>query len=266
MQWTAKVRVQAGTFVLDASIEGGLAPVILVGPNGSGKTTLLRAIAGAHAAVQGRVEAGGRVLSDSETGVHLPPEERRIGYVPQGYGLFPHLTVAANVAFGLSGKARRMPGAERRQAVGAILERMGCERLAGRLPRALSGGEQQRVALARALVTEPGMLLLDEPLAALDPAARRDMRRFLARHLADRARPAIVATHDARDVYALDAAAVYALEDGCVSQSGPPSALAARPATSFVAEFFALAPGEQARPDDAGPASVRAGEPARSGP
>lgn len=259
MRWNAQVRIHAGAFVLDANIEGGRAPVVLMGPNGSGKTTLLRAIAGAHPALQGRIEAGGRVLSDSKAGIHLPPEERGVGYVPQGYGLFPHLTVAANVAFGLSGKARRTPAADRRQAVATLLDRMGCAHLASRRPQALSGGEQQRVALARALATEPEMLLLDEPLAALDPAARREMRHFLARHLADRARPAIVATHDARDVYALDAGVAYVLEDGRVSQFGPPQALAADPATDFVAEFFAVAP-------NAGSAIVGAGEPEVHGP
>lgn len=258
-RWSAQVRIRAGDFVLDANIEGGRAPVVLVGPNGSGKTTLLRTIAGAHPAMRGRIEAGGRVLSDSRTGVHLPPEERGVGYVPQGYGLFPHLTVAANVAFGLSGKARRMPTAKRRQAVSAVLERMGCAHLASRRPQALSGGEQQRVALARALATEPEMLLLDEPLAALDPAARREMRLFLARHLADRARPAVVATHDARDVYALEAGTAYVLEDGRVSQFGPPQALAAEPATGFVAEFFAAPPNVR-------PPGVSAAERARSAP
>ncbi len=234
------MRVRAGTFVLEAKLEGGSAPVAVVGPNGSGKTTLLRAVAGAYAAFEGRIEVDGRVLADSEKGVGLPPEARRVGYVPQGYGLFPHLTVAANVAFGLAGGTGRRPSAERNAAVDAVLEEMGCAHLARRMPKALSGGEQQRVALARALVTEPDMLLLDEPLAALDPAARRDMRGFLADRLRRRAKPAIVATHDARDVHALGAAAVCVLEDGRVRQTGPPADVAAQPANGFAAEFFAL--------------------------
>lgn len=243
MRWRAEVRVRSGAFVLEAAIEGGRAPVVVAGPNGSGKTTLLRAIAGAHAAFEGRIEIGSRVLADSETGVRLPPEARRLGYVPQGYGLFPHLTVAANVGFGLAGRPGRRARTERRRAANAALEEMGCARLAGRFPATLSGGERQRVALARALATEPDLLLLDEPLAALDPAARRDVREFLARHLRRRATPAIVATHDARDVRALDPASVYVLDAGKICQTGPPAAVAAEPANDFVAEFFSVADG-----------------------
>ena len=239
MRWRADLRVQAGSFFLEAALEGGPAPVAVVGPNGSGKTTLLRAVAGACPASEGRIEVDGRLLADSETGVRLPPEQRRVGYVPQGCGLFPHLTVAANVAFGLAGRAGRRGSAERRRAVAAILDEMGCADLADRTPRTLSGGEQQRVALARAFATDPSLLLLDEPLAALDAAARRDMRAFVRRHLRRRAQPAILATHDARDVHALDAASVYVLDRGRVLQAGPPAAVAAQPANDFVAEFFA---------------------------
>lgn len=243
MRWRTDLRVRTGAFVLEAALEGGRAPVVVVGPNGSGKTTLLRAFAGAHEAFKGRIEVGGRVLADSETGVRLPPEARRVAYVPQGCGLFPHLTVAANVAFGLAGHGGRRARPERRLAASAMLEEMGCARFADRFPEALSGGERQRVALARALVTEPDLLLLDEPLAALDPAARRDMRGFLARHLLRRAVPAIVATHDARDVQALAPASVYVLDRGTVCQTGSPAAVAAQPANDFVAEFFSLSPG-----------------------
>ena len=238
MNWQARVHARAGSFVLGATVAGDGAPVALIGPNGSGKTTLLRVISGGHPPIAGRIRVGGRVLYDSDEGIRLAPELRRIGYVPQGYGLFPHLNVLENVAFGLSAARPRPPRGERRAAAAALLGEMDCDQLAQRLPATLSGGEKQRVALARALLAEPGLLLLDEPLAALDAANRRDIRRFLAGHLATRGTPALVVTHDVRDVHALGAPSVYALEGGSVVQNGPPEALAANPATDFVREFF----------------------------
>lgn len=232
--------MRAGDLHLDTHIEGDAAPVAIIGPNGSGKTTLLRVIAGAHRPGRGRIRVGDRVLFDSSTGVFLAPEERRVGYVPQGYGLFPHLTVLDNVAFGLAAGPGRTPRAERRRTAAEILAEIECRHLARRYPALLSGGEKQRVALARALLPAPEMLLLDEPLAAMDVAARRGLRGYLARHLARRRRPAVVVTHDPRDVHALSPPTVYVLERGKVVQSGPPGRLAADPATDFVGEFFAL--------------------------
>ena len=234
MNWRAHVRARAGSFALDATVAGGGAPVALIGPNGSGKTTLLRTISGGHPPVSGRISVGKRILYDSEAGIRLAPEQRRIGYVPQGYGLFPHLNAIENVAFGLAAARPRQPRGHRRAAAAALLREMDCAHLARRLPATLSGGEKQRVALARALLSEPELLLLDEPLAALDAAARRDIRRFLA----TRNSPALVVTHDARDVRALGALSIFALEGGSVIQSGRPEALAASPATDFVREFF----------------------------
>lgn len=239
MRWRARIRARAGSFALDATVAGDGAPVALIGPNGSGKTTLLRVISGGHPAGDGRIRVGGRVLYDSEARVSLAPEHRRIGYLPQGYGLFPHLSVLENVAFGLLAARPGHTRGERRAAASAFLREMDCEHLATRLPATLSGGEKQRVALARALLTEPDLLLLDEPLAALDAAIRRDMRRFLANHLGARDTPALVVTHDVRDVRALGAPTVYALAEGSVIQSGPPAALAAAPESDFVREFFA---------------------------
>ncbi len=238
MRWHLRIRARAGSFNLEADVEGDENPVILIGPNGSGKTTLLRIIAGAYRPLAGRIHAGGRVLFDSEEGIDRPPEERRVGYLPQGCGLFPHLRVIDNVAFGLTSRRRRMDRRARKRAAAEILEQLGFAHLAGRRPNSLSGGEKQRVALARALLTEPEMLLLDEPLAAMDAAARRDFRAYLARHLAECGTPAIVATHDARDVWAFGTPVVYALEGGRIVQKGQPGALAARPATDFIAEFF----------------------------
>ena len=239
MDWSVRVEARPGGFHLDACIEGDAAPVAVIGPNGSGKTTLLRVIAGACRADRGRIRVGDRVLFDSRAGVFLAPEDRRVGYVPQGYGLFPHLTVLDNVAFGLAAGPARASRADRHRIAAGILDEIDCGHLARRYPAMLSGGEKQRVALARALLPAPEMLLLDEPLAAMDVAARRGLRGYLARHLARRRQPAIVVTHDPRDVHALSPPAVYALERGKVVQSGPPDRLAAEPATDFVAEFFA---------------------------
>jgi len=243
------VSVRAGSFNLEADVRGDLDPVVLIGPNGSGKTTLLRVISGAYLPFGGRIRVGERVLYDSRRQVCLAPEERRVGYVPQGYGLFPHLTVLENVAFGRSSSRMRNHRRDRRAAAAAILAEMECGHLSGRRPGTLSGGEKQRVALARALLPDPDMLLLDEPLAAMDAAARRDFRAYLAAHLADRRVPAIVVTHDPRDVQALGTPVVYALEGGRVAQSGPPEALATAPATDFVSEFFreGNGTGQQAR-------------------
>ena len=241
MSWHARVQLRLGEMDLDVDLSGDARPTALIGPNGSGKTTLLRTIAGAHRPAAGQIRLGDRLVFDGESGLDLPPEERGVGYVPQGYGLFPHLSVLDNVAFGWRSASRREPPLRRRQAAAEILDRLGGAHLSARSPSKLSGGEQQRVALARALMIDPHILLLDEPLAALDAPARRRLRGFLSGHLNARKRPAVVVTHDVRDVLALDAL-VVAVEDGRVVQQGSADALAAEPATDFVAEFFALGP------------------------
>ncbi len=233
MNWRFAVTLSLGTLELDVALEGDIRPVALMGPNGAGKTTLLRVLAGARRPNAGRIEVNGRLLFDSETLVERPPEERRVGFVPQGFGLFPHLRVVDNVAFG----RLDLPRADRRRLARERLEEMDCGDLADRRPSMLSGGETQRVALARALLAEPDMLLLDEPLSALDVVARRTLRRYLADHLRQHARPALVVTHDVRDVLALDAR-VYVIEGGRVAQSGTAAELAAHPATPFIAELF----------------------------
>ena len=240
--------MRVGELDLDVRLEGGVRPVALVGPNGSGKTTLLRTIAGAHRPSAGVIAIGDRVLFDSDRGIDLPPEERRVGYVPQGYGLFPHLRVLDNVRFGLAGSSRRENGG--RASAVAVLEQLEAGHLAERWPDTLSGGERQRVALARALVTEPHILLLDEPLAALDAAARRTMRRRLAERLTASAVPALVITHDVHDIVALNAD-VHVMEGGRIVQRGPAESLATHPATEFVAEVFGsplATPGRKRRP------------------
>jgi molybdate transport system ATP-binding protein len=196
----------------------------LVGPSGAGKTTVLRTVAGLQRPDEGRIACGGRAWFDSHAGVDLPPEARSVGLVFQEYALFSHMSVRANVAF----------GGERR--VDDLLERFHIAHLAGERPGAISGGERQRVALARALAREPGVLLLDEPLAALDAHTRNVVRGELRDLLAEIALPAILVTHDFRDATAL-ADRIGVLLDGRLHQLGTAAELVARPADAFVATF-----------------------------
>lgn len=237
MSWSVRIRAHAGTLPIEVDFEGGTRPMALVGPNGSGKTTVLRILAGVHPAHDGHIEVDDQVWWSSEAGIDRPPEARGVGYVPQGYGLFPHLTVLHNVAFGLSTGPRQLPPAERTARARQALAEVDCAGLADRRPRRLSGGERQRVALARALVIDPALLLLDEPLAALDAPNRRAVRSLLVEHLARLARPTLVVTHDVRDVAALNADVVV-LHEGAVVQRGTLDTLQAAPANDFVREFL----------------------------
>jgi molybdate transport system ATP-binding protein len=237
MSWRVRVRTRAGALSLDVDLAGGAAPLALIGANGSGKTTLLRVIAGAHAPLGGEIVVRGVTLYSDAQQVDLPSEARGVGYVPQGYGLFPHLSVLDNVAFGLPAGRSRQARVARRARACDMLESLACAHLADRRPDLLSGGERQRVALARALVIEPGILLLDEPLAALDAAGRRSVRDFLAARLRAARVPSIVVTHDVRDVVALDAE-VCVLDRGAIVQRGDVASLRAAPASAFVEEFM----------------------------
>lgn len=240
-EWRATVQTQLGSLELDVELRCRGGTLAVLGPNGSGKTTLLRVLAGALRPERAEITIADAVLHSTERGVALPIEERRVGYVPQGYGLFPHLDVLGNVAFGLTTGSGRL---DRDEAIGrarTLLTELGCEQLAGRRVDELSGGERQRVALARALVLEPELLLLDEPLAALDPATRREVRGFLAERLRAFGRPTVVVTHDPRDVQALDPE-VAIMEAGRVVQQGTLAELRAAPASDLVAELVG-APG-----------------------
>jgi len=210
-------------------------PLVLVGPNAAGKTSLLLMILGALRPERGRVKLDGRLLFDAEQGIDLPPEDRGVGYVPQDYGLFPHMTVVGNVAFGLECR-RRLARRERRRRALELLDALEVAHLASRFPRSLSGGEGQRVALARALASEPQALLLDEPLAALDAGVRRQMREFLPSRLAMLELPAIVVTHDPGDAAAFGQD-IAVIEQGRVVQRGTLAALAEAPASAFVTEL-----------------------------
>jgi len=237
-QLDARVAVQRGEFRLEADLHVGPGQVLVVlGPNGAGKSTLLRTLAGLLALTDGRIEAGTDVWDDPAGGIFVPAGERDCGLVFQDYRLFPHLSVRDNVAFPI-----RARGARRREArhdAQPWLDRLGLDELAGRKPAQLSGGQAQRVALARALASKPRLLLLDEPLAALDAKTRLEVRTDLRRHLTTFDGPSLVVTHDALEALVL-ADRVLVLEGGRVVQEGPPATVARRPATEYVARLVGL--------------------------
>lgn len=207
--------------------------VAVVGPNGAGKSSLLRVVAGLLPLDAGRIAIGGVRVDDPTTGCLVPARERGIGMVFQDYLLFPHLSALANVAFAL--RARGIGRAEAHRRAADLLASLGLSDALSRRPAALSGGEAQRVAVGRALVTDPGLVLLDEPMAALDAHARPGVRALLRKALAGRT--ALLVTHDGEDVRALcDRVAV--LENGRLVQSGTPAAVAAAPATAFAAALL----------------------------
>ncbi|MGD9573154.1 MAG: ABC transporter ATP-binding protein [Thermoleophilia bacterium] len=195
-----------------------------MGPSGAGKTTVLRAIAGAVRPSEGRIALGDRALFDRDARIDLPPEERRVGYVFQEYALFPHMTVRQNVGFAGGGR------------VDELLDRFGIAHLAGARPKALSGGERQRVGLARAIAADPHVLLLDEPLSALDAHTRDRVRGELHDLLGELGLPALLVTHDFDDAAAL-ADRVGVIAEGRLLQTGTPAELLARPGDAFVASF-----------------------------
>ena len=238
MSLTAQLRLDRGEFALDLDIVGGNRTVIgLLGPNGSGKSTTLRCLAGLDSPQRGRVEIGGSVVFDGDAGIDLPPDKRSVGYVFQDYLLFPHMSVLDNVSFGP--RARGLAKAEAARLAQAWLDRLGVGEFADRKPGSLSGGQAQRVALARALVTEPSLLLLDEPLAALDAGTRSSVRSLLREHLSDFAGTVVMVTHDPVDALVL-ADEVVVLEDGRVVQRGAPGDVARRPASRYVADLVGV--------------------------
>jgi molybdate transport system ATP-binding protein len=209
----------------------------LLGPNGAGKSTVLRALAGLVPLDGGRIELAGRCLDSPADRVLVPVADRAVGMVFQDYLLFPHLSAADNVAFGLrAGGLRKGPARE--QAL-AWLDRMGLAAQADARPGRLSGGQAQRVALARALATSPGLLLLDEPLAALDAGTRISVRSDLRRQLSAYAGCTVLVTHDPLDAMVL-ADELVVLEHGRVVQSGSPAEVARAPRTDYVARLVGL--------------------------
>ncbi|WP_405687818.1 ABC transporter ATP-binding protein [Streptomyces sp. NBC_00057] len=228
----ARLVVDRGAFRLDVALTAAPGEVVaLLGPNGAGKTTALRALAGLTPLT------GGHLRLDGATLERTPPESRPVGVVFQDYLLFPHLTALDNVAFGP--RCQGATKAEARVQAAKWLDRLGLADHTGAKPRRLSGGQAQRVALARALATRPRLLLLDEPLAALDARTRLEVRTQLRRHLAEFEAVAVLVTHDPLDAMVL-ADRLVVIEHGEVVQEGSPSDIARHPRTDYIAQLVGL--------------------------
>jgi molybdate transport system ATP-binding protein len=234
----ARIVRRLGSLQLDLELTTRSGEVVaLLGPNASGKSTAFRCLAGLLPIDDGRIELDGDCLDDPSAGVFVSPEHRPVAVVFQQYLLFPNLSALENVAFGL--RARGVGKADARRRAAAWLERVGLADHAGHKPQALSGGQAQRVALARALATEPRLLLLDEPLAALDAGTRTDVRRDLRRHLESFDGIRLLVTHDPTDAYAL-ADRVAIIEAGRVVQSGTLGEVSAEPRSRYIAELVGV--------------------------
>ena len=219
-------------FSMDVEFSAAPGFTILFGPSGSGKTTLLDCVAGLATPESGRIAVGDRVVFDASSQVNVPVAKRHVGYVLQDLALFPHLTVRQNTEYGVA----HLSHAERKQRAGAMLQEFGIHHLRQQRPAKISGGERQRVALARALVTEPRVLMLDEPLAALDAATKAkiidDLRRWnQAHHI-----PILYVTHSREEVIALGER-VLVLEDGRIIAEGSPHAVLSAPLQETVAQL-----------------------------
>ena len=244
---SVSVNADLGPFLLQATLEVGAEPLALIGPNGSGKTSLLLAILGLLKLERGRIVLGDEVLVDKDHGIDRPTEERHLAYLPQDFGLFPHLTAIENVAFALACSSLPMNRKERRAQAMTWLDRFGLGSLANRNPAQLSGGERQRIALARALASSPKAILLDEPTASLDIEARVEVRAFLAESIRSLGLPTILVTHDIMDVEAL-AGRVAVLEKGRVAGCGLPADIRKSPPTTFASKFLSTPASESVVP------------------
>ena len=225
------LRHRFARFALNVAFKTDAGIVVLFGPSGAGKTLTLRTIAGLFHPQKGTVRINGQTWLDTASGIDLPPQRRQVGYVPQHLGLFPHLTVSQNIAFGL----RRIPNAERKKLVDEMLALMQLTEVANRRPACLSGGQQQRVALARALVTHPKILLLDEAFSHLDPVLRRDLGQAVRQIHEQFHLPVMLITHDLDEAYAL-ADRLVVLEEGKVVQTGTQDDIFRHPATLRLAK------------------------------
>jgi molybdate transport system ATP-binding protein len=235
MTLTVDLRLTRGSFELNVDFDLQPGEIIAVlGPNGAGKSTLLRAIAGLEPIDSGFIAVDSIPVDRPDDDIFVPPAERAIGMVFQDYMLFEHLSVRENVAFGL--RARRTNRRTARAVAERVLDELGIGHLTDRTPRSLSGGQAQRVALARAMATTPRVLLLDEPLAALDVATRREVRREIRRQLTAFDGATIIVTHDPIDAYAL-ADRLLILEDGRITQTGTIGEVTSQPAGRYAAEL-----------------------------
>ena len=237
MSLDATVRAHVGALDLDVDLQTDHETVAVLGPNGAGKTTLLRAIAGFVPLDAGHVVIDATVVEDAGAGVYVVPERRSIGMVFQDYLLFPHLSVLENVAFGL--RSRHTSRRDARASAGEWVDRVGLGDRGRAKPRELSGGQQQRVALARALAIGPRVLLLDEPLAALDVAIRTELRRDLRALLGSFGGTRILVTHELLDAVAL-ADRLVILEHGRIAQEGTVEDVCAAPRSRYVADLVGV--------------------------
>jgi len=230
--------VERGAFRLDVDFTAGPGEVLgLLGPNGAGKTTLLRALSGLTPLTTGRIELNDKRLDDVASGEFVAAEHRPVGMVFQSYRLFPHLSVRENIAFAPRSRGRGRRAS--RQVADSWVDRLGLGELASRRPVQLSGGQAQRVALARALAADPALLLLDEPLAALDARTRLEVRAELRSHLAEFPGPTLLITHDPLEAMVMTDR-LLVIEDGRIVQRGTPTEVARRPATQYIARLVGL--------------------------
>lgn len=234
MSLQVDVDLRVGTFdlcVRNLELSHGI--TALFGPSGAGKTLTLRCVAGLSRPHRGRIVLDGRVLFDRDARLDVPPRERKVGYLFQQYALFPHLTVENNIAYGI----RALDKAQRTERVKALLDLVGMKGFETRRPSELSGGQQQRVALARALATEPRLLLLDEPFAAVDMRVRKRLRTELRRIHEVTGTPMLLVTHDLAEVRQLSDTLVL-IEDGRVVCSGTTQELLTHPVDSRLSELL----------------------------
>jgi molybdenum ABC transporter ATP-binding protein len=234
---TVQLRHKLGRIALDVQLDARRETLALIGPSGSGKTSVLLSIAGLLSPDWGRISVAGCALVDTERSIRLRPEERRVGMVFQDGALFPNMSVARNVGYGLYPRPSSRP--ERKARVAETLDRFRISRLASSKPTAISGGERQRVALARAVATTPQVLLLDEPLSALDSVTKAHIAAELAQWLADLRLPTILVSHDFSDVVGL-ADRVAVIEEGRIVQSGTTTEVLRAPESAFVAAFAGI--------------------------
>ncbi len=227
-----RAKLNMADFSYDAAFTAGRELVVVFGPSGAGKSLTLNILAGLVVPAEGRIVVGEKVFFDPAERINLSPQERRVGYVFQDYALFPHLTVAKNIAFGL----KRQSASQTRQKVEEMLALMRLEQLGGVYPHHLSGGQKQRVALARALVMEPSILLLDEPFSALDSAVREKLRFDLIKIKERYDIPIVFVTHDLEEAYML-ADRMVVFDRGRVLQVGTRDEVFYRPSCRTVARF-----------------------------
>lgn len=231
----AAFAIQLADFELAPEFEIESELAVVFGPSGAGKSLTLRTVAGLVRPDRGQIHLNGQTLYDAEQGIDLPPQARKIGYVPQHYALFPHRSISENIAFGLHDISR----SERETRVAEFLDLMWLEELADRKPGEVSGGQQQRTALARALARRPSLLLMDEPFAAVEEDLRAHLREELLRLQAELAIPVLLVTHSRAEAYVLGQRLII-LSHGHVIQSGPTDAVFRTPRTPIVARLMGM--------------------------